>query len=136
MAYQHNSKVAESEPDWGEVDKSALPREAHAEMGDPDKKSTWGYPHHWISGGTERNDQGVWTNGTMYLHKGGLNAAWAAAMGARSGEEASLDVVSHLRSHRRALGIEDEGEASSAILDDARRRAEAYRRMRAARRRR
>ena len=85
MAFSHNSKTSDSEPNWGSVDKTALPRNAHADQGEAGKKSTWSYPHHWISGGTQKDDDGIWINGTMYLHEGGLNAAWAAAQGARSG---------------------------------------------------
>lgn len=92
----HSSKVAESEPSWGSVDKTDLPRIAHADMGEEDKKSTWKYPHHWVSGGN------------LYLHKGGLNAAWAAAQGARSGQKASSEVISHLNAHRTALGLNKE----------------------------
>jgi len=94
-AYSHNSTIKDGEPSWGDVDKTKLPREAFADMGEEDKKSTWKYPHHWISAGK------------MYLHEGGLNAAWAAAQGARSGQEASASVKSHLRKHRNALGKKD-----------------------------
>ena len=107
MAFEHNSKLADSEPAWGSVDKTALPRNAHADMGEPDKKSTWKFPHHWISGGSKKDDNEIWTDGTMYLHKGGLNAAWAAANGARSGDEASDVVKAHLQAHRKALGLDD-----------------------------
>ena len=105
MAFRHNNQVADDEPNWGSVDKTALPRIAFADMGEEDKKSTWGFPHHWVKGGTEKDENGVWTNGTLYLHRGGLNAAWAAAQGARSGEKASTAVISHLKAHRAALGI-------------------------------
>lgn len=110
MAHKHNSTTSEPEPQWSAVDKAALPRVAYADMGDPDKKSTWRYPHHWIKGGTKKDDDGIWVDGEMYLHRGGLNAAWAAAMGARSGEKASEDVIEHLCRHRRALGIDKEAE--------------------------
>jgi len=50
-------------------------------------------------------DTGIYTDGDMYLHKGGLNAAWAAAQGARTGKKASTDVISHLNKHRKALGL-------------------------------
>lgn len=118
-AYTHNSATADSEPDWGSVDKTALPRAAHADMGEEGKKSTWKYPHHWIKGGAKKDDDGIWTDGTMYLHRGGLNAAWAAAQGARSGQKASSSVISHLQKHRKALGMDDEeekGEFEGTIL--------------------
>jgi hypothetical protein len=102
----HDSVTSDSEPAWAAVDKTKLPRVAFADHGEADKKSSWGYPHHWVSGGTV-GDQGIYTSGTLYLHKGGLNAAWAAAQGARSGQKASSAVISHLQAHRRALGLED-----------------------------
>lgn len=114
-AFEHDSKVADTEPNWGDVDKTALPAIAHAIVGDPELKSTWGYPHHWISGAGGKDDAGVWTTGTMYLHRGGLNAAWAAAHGARSGQEAPQEVLDHLQVHRRTLGLEDEEGRSFGI---------------------
>jgi len=104
MAFTHNSKVAEKEPAWGEVDKTKLPRPAFADKGEDGKKSTWKYPHHWIEGGGAPDENGVYTTGTMYLHGGGLDAAWSAAQGGRSGEKASSEVISHLDVHRKALG--------------------------------
>ncbi len=106
-SFSHNSKVAEGEPAWGKVDKAKLPRLAFADMGKPESVSTWRYPHHWVKGGGSPDDSGRFTTGTLYLHKGGLNAAWAAAQGARSGEEASAAVKGHLQKHRKALGLEE-----------------------------
>ena len=100
-----SSKTADSEPNWGDVNKTKLPRQAFADQGDPQNKSTWKYPHHWVRNGGVLNDDGVYTTGDMYLHKGGLNAAWAAAQGARSGQEASSAVKAHLQAHRRALDL-------------------------------
>jgi HK97 family phage prohead protease len=102
-ALSHNSNVADSEPAWSSVDKTSLPRNAFADMGEPDKSSTWKYPHHWVS------------NGTMYLHKGGLNAAWAAAHGARSGVDAESSVVAHLSAHRKALGLDNKKEEELSV---------------------
>lgn len=92
-ALTHNSKTLDNEPAWSTVNKTSLPRQAFADKGDPKLKSTWKYPHHWVTGGN------------MYLHKGGLNAAWAAANGARSGVQASSAVKEHLQKHRKALGM-------------------------------
>jgi len=105
--FKHNNSVADSEPSWGSVDKTKLPRVAFANMGSEGQKSTWGYPHHWVQGGGNPSDAGVYTTGTMYLHKGGLNAAWAAAQGARSGQEASSAIKSHLDAHRRAIRVQE-----------------------------
>lgn len=110
-ALTHNSTLDDSEPAWGGLDKTKLPRKAFADQGEPNEVSTWKYPHHWVSGGSKTDDNGRFTDGTMYLHKGGLNAAWAAANGARSGQEASSSVISHLKSHRDALGLSDKAEA-------------------------
>jgi len=125
MAHNHNSRTAEKEPAWAEVDKTALPRIAHADMGKPDRKSTWKYPHHWIRGGTRKDENGVWRDGTMYLHRGGLNAAWAAANGARTGVKAPREVLDHLEAHRKALG-------RNALVSDALTRAERFASLRAA----
>lgn len=102
MAFTHNSKLAKHEPTWGSVDKNALPDIAFARKG---TKESRGFPHHFVSGGKNKNAEGEWTDGTLYLHKGGLNAAWSAAHGARSGKPASSGVVAHLRAHFSALGI-------------------------------
>lgn len=107
LAFVHSSQTTDDEPTWADVDKASLPRGAFADEGDEGKKSTWSYPHHWVKNGGNKDDNGVFTTGTMYLHQGGLNAAWSAANGGRSGQEASQEVKDHLQAHRRALGIED-----------------------------
>lgn len=106
-AFTHNSKTAESEPEWGTVDKTKLPRAAFS-AGDPDKKSSWSYPHHHIVGGSKLDKNGCYMDGTMFLSKSGLNAAWAASQGARSGQKASPEIISHLEAHRKALGLDKE----------------------------
>jgi len=113
MGFTHNSKFASDEPPWSEVDKTALPRAAFADQGEAGKKSTWKYPHHWIKGGTKKDDDGIWMDGTMYLHRGGLKAAWAAAQGARSGQKASQTVINHLQRHRNTVGMG----ATSVLVD-------------------
>lgn len=111
----HNSTLAENEPDWGSVDKTKLPRNAFADMGDANKKSTWKYPHHWVKNG-EVGEDGIYTSGDMYLHKGGLIAAWQAANGARSGQEASDSVKAHLMAHRKAIGLDNDKSYEPIIL--------------------
>lgn len=103
-ALTHSSKLAESEPAWGSVDNRKLPRAAFAERGDADKVSSWGYPHHWVQNGGNPDEDGRYRSGMMFLHKGGLHAAWAAAQGARSGRQASAAVKAHLNAHRKAIG--------------------------------
>ena len=113
MAFRHNSTLADNEPAWSDVDKTALPRIAFADQGDEELKSTWGYPHHWVKGGTKKDEKGIWVDGELYLHRGGLIAAWAAAHGARSGEKASPEVIQHLQEHRKDIGLEEEAEESA-----------------------
>lgn len=105
LAFTHNSRTSPNEPAWGSVDKSALPRLAFAAQGEEGKKATWGYPHHWVQDAAKEDDNGVWTEGTLLLHTGGLNAAWAAAQGAHTGRKAPQAVIDHLQEHRRALGL-------------------------------
>ncbi|MBZ5707489.1 MAG: hypothetical protein LAN63_19265 [Acidobacteriia bacterium] len=115
-AFQHNSTVADKEPDWGSVDKTKLPRAAFADQGEPDKKSSWGYPHHWVQNGGGEDKNGVYTTGTMYLHRGGLAAAWTAANGARSGQQGSSAVKDHLNAHRKAIGMGEENKKKGESL--------------------
>ncbi|MCK5615271.1 S49 family peptidase, partial [Candidatus Pacearchaeota archaeon] len=124
-AFTHNNTETDGEPAWSVIDKTKLPRNAHAETGKPDQKSTWKYPHHWIKGGEVVDASGIYTGGDMYLHKGGLSFAWGAANGARSGQQASASVKSHLKTHRSAAGMSAdwdssawEVEAESIFADD------------------
>jgi hypothetical protein len=123
MALTHNSKIADSEPDWGSVDKTKLPRNAFADEGEPDKKSTWSYPHHWVKNGGGLDEDGIYTTGDMYLHEGGLNAAWSASQGGRTGQKASQSVIDHLQAHRKALGKDTSAQADDLIVDAKARRA-------------
>ena len=113
LAFSHNSTAADSEPAWSSVDKSKLPRAAFADQGEPDTKSTWAYPHHWVKNGGNEDENGVYTTGTLYLHRGGLHAAWSAANGGRSGQKASAEVMAHLERHRHALGLDKADDTSS-----------------------
>ena len=107
-AFTHNNEVKEDEPVWGSIKKTTLPRKAfvwEASGTDPEKKSTWRYPHHWVANPGDKDANGVYTSGTMYLHKQGLGVAYAAAMGARTGAEAEPAIIRHLEKHRKALGL-------------------------------
>lgn len=107
MALSHNNTLAKSEPAWGSIDKTKLPRNAHADMGDADSKSSWRYPHHHVSDGKIGGKHDVYISGIMNLHKGGLKAALQAAGGARSGQKESNPAVKrHLTSHADAIGME------------------------------
>jgi hypothetical protein len=96
----HNSTVAKSEPKWSAVNKTKLPDSAFADT--KNRK----YPHHHM------------VKGTMYLHRGGLAAAWAAAQGARSGKQASAAIKAHLQKHRKAIGMDDKKKQSESIQVD------------------
>lgn len=103
-ALTHNSTIyAGTEPAWGTINTDRLPRQAFADQGTAGEKSTWGYPHHWVQGGQTRDANGIWTDGNLYLHTGGWQAAINAANGARSGQKASQAVIDHLESHRAAV---------------------------------
>ena len=120
MAFVHNSKLAKSEPGCGGVKKTSLPRLAFADKGEADKKSTWKFPHHWIQNADDSDGDGIYDKGVMFLHRGGLRAAWAAAQGARSGQEASPAVKAHLRRHMIDIGMGKEEAASAADISFAR----------------
>jgi hypothetical protein len=104
-AFTHNSKVADKEPDWGSVEKPPLPDLAFAQPPQDGKKSTRGWPHHWVSSPGGKDDNGEYTTGTLWLHRGGLRAAWSAAHGGRSGKKAPAAVIAHLRKHWNDLGV-------------------------------
>lgn len=95
-ALTHNSETADEEPQWGEVDKTPLPNNAHA---DSDLRS---FPHHFVRNGRKDPETGRFVDGDLFLHRGGLAAARAAAAGARSGQPASQAVIDHLASHPSA----------------------------------
>ncbi len=110
-ALTHNSTLEEGAPGWGDVDKTQLPANAFVENApgvDVEQKSTWTFPHHWVKDGGDLADNGIFTTGDEFLHRGGLIAAWSAAKGARSGEEAAPEIIAHLEAHRKAIGLEDE----------------------------
>lgn len=106
----HDDEVMQHEPPWGEIDQDALPRVAFAEKGAANDPSTWQFAHHHVVGGRIDSTTGRYSSGTLYLHRGGLDAAWSDAAGLRSGAggqpQARQEVLDHLREHRRALGLE------------------------------
>jgi len=106
MALLHTSTLSDSEPSWSTVDKNRLPRNAHADMGDADKKSSWRYPHHHVKSGSIGGKHSIYVKGDMYLHRGGLKAALQAAGGARSGQkEKNAAVKRHLSHHADVIGM-------------------------------
>jgi len=96
MPLTHNSVLADNEPPWSSIDKSALPPIAFAVVDDPKVKGTRHAPHHWISGDT------------MYLHRGGLIAAKAAVQGARTGKMPPwrAKAIPHINKHLAAIGLD------------------------------
>lgn len=110
-ALTHNSTLSEDpEPEWGEVDKDRLPDNAHAN----DER---GFPHHFVKDGGDPDEAGRYTTGDMFLHKGGLDAAWGASQGARTGEKASPEVIAHLSAHRNALGLEENVPVKTSLIE-------------------
>ena len=99
LGFSHNSKLSNKEPSWGDVMKqrAKLPNGAFAD------ESGRGYPHHFVVNPTGSDKEGHWTGGTMFLHKAGLNAAWAASQGAHTGKKASARVIAHLAKHRKDI---------------------------------
>lgn len=96
--------LAKVEPKWGEVDKTKLPREAFADQGETDKKSTWRYPHHYVQGGGDLDANGTYSSGKFYLHRGGLAAArQRAAQNNLTGA-----ALKHLNDHAKAIGMGEE----------------------------
>src|ERR1039457_4203647 len=110
MSFAHNSVTTNDEPQWADVDKTKLPREAFADMGDEGKSSTWKVAHHWVKNGKDPDNTGRFTEGRMYLHKAALDAALAAANGA------DTEAVKHLEAHRKEL--QTPGEANSTANHD------------------
>jgi len=106
MAFEHNSKLADREPDWGSVDRTKLPRIAFAEKGEAHKKSTWRYPHHWVRNGAGEDENGCYTTGTLYLHRGGLAAAWQRAN--QRGTSITPEARRHLDEHRAEIEMGQE----------------------------
>jgi len=97
--YRHNSTTKEEEPEWGGVDKTRLPWNSFANWNSLErkKKSTWKYPHHWINHLSK-----------MYLHRGGLVYALAAAKGEKSGKKAVPEVFKHMKKHLKSLNMSSE----------------------------
>lgn len=116
MVFIHNSNLDAGEPAWSSVDKTKLPRMAFADQGEEGKKSTWSYPHHWVKDGGHEDEIGVYTTGTLLLHEGGWQAAMNAAHGARSGQQASPAVITHLETHRSAIEAYRQSKAQNEPL--------------------
>jgi hypothetical protein len=109
---EHDDTTQAHEPAWGEVDQEKLPRVAFADQGDAGDPSTWLFAHHHVTGGTVDSSTGRYTSGTLWLNRAGLDHAWSAALGLRSGAggqpKAPQKVLDHLREHRQALGLESD----------------------------
>ena len=118
MPFNHNSLTDINEPNWNTIDKTKLPKAAFANHAD-NAKSSWTYPHHWIKNGIHTDENEIWTDGTMLLHRGGLNAAWNAAQGARYGQKASQEIIDHLEEHRKAIGEDKANAESNPLIIDA-----------------
>lgn len=103
--FSHNSTTGKTEPAWSSImsKRSRLPDAAFANRND----RKW--PHHFIQKGSGEDEDGRYTEGKMLLHRKGLSSAWGvAASGARGASKAPQSVINHLKTHRRALGLDDE----------------------------
>lgn len=117
-AIKINRKLRDNEPAWGKVDKTKLPRQAFADVGDTEKVSTWRYPYMWMPNGKAPDENGRYTSGDLYIHKGGLQAAWAAAQGARTGKKASQKIIDTLKKARKAVGLDKDVRKENDIRFD------------------
>lgn len=95
-ALTHNSETVDDEPAWGEVEKNELPDVAFADL------EARSFPHHFVRNAERDPETGRIVGGELFLHRGGLGTARAAAAGARSGQEASQKVIDHLAGHPSA----------------------------------
>jgi len=96
----HNGIVYDGDQDWGDVDKTRIPWVGHANWHDlhKDKKTSWSWPHHMVVGGSrELDDRGVYKDGTLRLHPGGVTAFMSYA--AQSRTEVDPRSVEHGRAH-------------------------------------
>lgn len=110
MAFRHSfTNFKDSEPAWGTVKKTTLPRIAYAVKGEPDKVSTWKLPHHYVKNGSGNDDNKRFTDGDLIVHKRGVSAAVAAMNGARTGRPMNIKASerAHLMRHREAIIRQD-----------------------------
>lgn len=98
--FVHNSTLHQGEPTWSDVDKAKLPDIAFAD------REGRRYPHHWVVNGGDPDAKGRYRSGTLFLHRGGLIAAWSAANGGHTGEKADAGILAHLERHRKAIGLD------------------------------
>ena len=102
MSVKVHNTIAKNEPDWSDwidANRSKLPESAFADSEDRS------YPFYWVENGTVGEDK-KFDSGDMYIHQEGLKAARAAAMGAHTGQKASESIISKLKSHRKAAGLD------------------------------
>jgi len=108
-AVSHTFDTAGGEPEWAEIDRAELPAEAFAVVGDPDTRSSWKLPHHFLR------------DGTLYAHAGGIRAALAALGGARTGDpmDAPASIRAHLEEHASRAGIGEKNDEEADMANKA-----------------
>jgi len=105
-AAKHSYETAGGEPVWSEVDKTALPPAAFALVEDPEKQSTWQFPHHF-----ERD-------GTLHAHVGAIRAALTALNGSDTGKATDVPASAraHIEEHATRAEIGDDAKKEEAIV--------------------
>ena len=109
MPLQHNHTVSPKEPNWSDVDKLKLSRNSHADMGSVEDSTTWHWPHHFIQNG-RTGDAGIYIDGTLYLHRGGLETVLAETQHM----DDDIPVRKHLLRHAKAIDMKTETKKSAS----------------------
>lgn len=94
MKIRAQDTVVSPEPAWASIIEDRLPDEAFVSAG---RK----YAHHWVRHGEIRGEGDRYTDGEMYLHKGGLIEAIRRA----EKDGADPEVLDHLRAHQKVIGF-------------------------------
>jgi len=106
----HSSSIDPNEPKWEEIDETKLPMSAFAEIGDPEDRSTWKYPHHFVKNGVI-GESGLYESGELFLHRGKL---LALANSFEKSKDTDKVVLSEITKHIKDLGLNRKEEADEA----------------------
>jgi len=106
----HSSSIDPNEPKWEEIDETKLPMSAFAEVGDPEDRSTWKYPHHFVKNGVI-GESGLYESGELFLHRGKL---LALANSFEKSKDTDKVVLSEITKHIKDLGLNRKEEADEA----------------------
>jgi len=106
----HSSSIDPNEPKWEEIDETKLPMSAFAEVGDPEDRSTWKYPHHFVKNGVI-GESGLYESGELFLHRGKL---LALSNSFEKSKDTDKVVLSEITKHIKDLGLNRKEEADEA----------------------